>query len=42
MSEEIEDGDVCPYCGDCPIMFYGDEQAECPNCGAEFVLAEDD
>lgn len=41
MSSSLEDGEICPSCGEVPIFFYGDEEAECPNCGEEFVFGED-
>jgi ribosomal protein S27AE len=41
MSSSLEDGEICPSCGEVPIFFYGYEAAECPNCGEEFFLDED-
>ena len=34
-TEEIEDGDVCPYCGVLPIFFDGEPMINCPNCASE-------
>ena len=33
-TEEIEDGDVCPYCGVLAIFFEGEEEVICPSCGS--------
>lgn len=33
MDRQIEDGELCPSCGEIPIAFYGHDKAECPNCG---------
>ena len=40
MSVAIEDGEICPSCGEIPIAFYGDDEAECPNCGELFILSD--
>jgi hypothetical protein len=50
MSRQIEDGELCPSCGEIPIAFYGYDKAECPICGErlqrfgadEDVESEDD
>ncbi len=42
MSRQIEDGDLCPSCGEIPIAFYGHTKAECPNCGERLQLFRDD
>ena len=34
-TEELEDGDVCPYCGVLPIFFDGAPMINCPNCASE-------
>ena len=34
-TDEIEDGDVCPYCGVLPIFFDGAPMINCPNCASE-------
>ena len=34
-TEELEDGDVCPYCGVLPIFFDGAPMINCPNCSSE-------
>lgn len=34
-TEELEDGDVCPYCGVLPIFFEGAPMINCPNCSSE-------
>jgi hypothetical protein len=34
-TDEIEDGDVCPYCGVLPILFDGAPMINCPNCATE-------
>ena len=34
-TDEIEDGDVCPYCGVLPIFFDGAPMINCPNCATE-------
>lgn len=31
----IEDGEVCPHCGEVPLDVI-DGEAECPNCGSVF------
>lgn len=41
MSTEIEDGELCPSCGEIPIFFYGADEAECPNCGEILMLSEE-
>jgi hypothetical protein len=35
MSRQIEDGELCPSCGEITIAFYGYDKAECPNCGEQ-------
>ena len=32
----IEDGEVCPHCGEVPLDVI-DGEAECPNCGSVFA-----
>jgi uncharacterized Zn finger protein (UPF0148 family) len=39
--DALEDGEICPYCGT-PVFFYGERVVDCPGCGAEFVIAEED
>ena len=34
-TEELEDGDVCPYCGVLAIFFDGAPMINCPNCSSE-------
>lgn len=34
-TDEIEDGDPCPYCGSLAIFFEGEADATCPSCGSE-------
>jgi uncharacterized Zn finger protein (UPF0148 family) len=34
-TEEIEDGDVCPYCGVVTIFFDGEDEVICPSCGSQ-------
>ena len=34
-TDEIEDGNVCPYCGVLPIFFDGAPMINCPNCASE-------
>jgi hypothetical protein len=34
-TEELEDGDVCPYCGVLAIFFEGASMINCPNCASE-------
>ena len=34
-TEELEDGDVCPYCGVLPIFFEGAPMINFPNCASE-------
>jgi DNA-directed RNA polymerase subunit RPC12/RpoP len=34
-TEEIEDGDVCPYCGVLAIFFEGEDELACPSCGSQ-------
>jgi len=36
-TEELEDGDVCPYCGVLAIFFEGAADISCPNCGSELI-----
>jgi len=42
MSQKIEDGELCPSCGEIPIVFEGSDEAECPNCGEVLLLADED
>jgi hypothetical protein len=42
MSRQIEDGELCPSCGEIPIAFYGHDKAECPNCGERLQRFSDD
>ena len=37
---EIEDGEVCPSCGEVPLFGDEGEEVECPNCGSEFVITD--
>jgi len=30
---EIESGEICPSCGEVPLLGEVDEEVECPNCG---------
>jgi uncharacterized Zn finger protein (UPF0148 family) len=39
-TEEIEDGDVCPYCGVLSIFFEGEEEVICPSCGSQLYNAD--
>jgi len=39
--DALDDGQCCNFCGT-PIFFHGEGVADCPNCGAEWVNAEDD
>ncbi len=41
MSRQIEDGELCPSCGEIPIAFYGHDKAECPNCGEQLRRSDD-
>ena len=41
MSRQIDDGELCPSCGEIPIAFYGYDKAECPNCGEQLRLSSD-
>jgi hypothetical protein len=41
MSRQIEDGELCPSCGEIPIAFYGRDKAECPNCGEQLHQFDD-
>ena len=34
-TDEIEDGDICPYCGVLPIFFDGAPMINCPSCATE-------
>ncbi|MEY2775079.1 MAG: hypothetical protein RLZZ16_413 [Actinomycetota bacterium] len=34
-TEEIEDGDPCPFCGSLAIFFEGEADTTCPSCGSE-------
>ena len=34
-TEELEDGDVCPYCGVLAIFFDGAPMINCPSCATE-------
>jgi len=36
-TEELEDGDVCPYCGVLVIFFEGAADTLCPNCGSGLI-----
>ena len=36
-TEEIEEGEVCPYCGVLPISFDGEEMVHCPNCASQLL-----
>ena len=38
---EIESGELCPSCGEVPLLGDIDEEAECPNCGEVVVIGED-
>ena len=42
MSRLIEDGELCPSCGEIPIAFYGHDKAECPNCGEQLRRFDDE
>jgi len=33
MFMEIESGELCPSCGEIPLLGDEDEEVECPNCG---------
>ena len=39
-TEEIEEGEVCPYCGVLPITFDGEEMVQCPNCALQLFNAD--
>lgn len=41
MAQKIEDGELCPSCGEIPIVFDGAYEAECPNCGEELWLSDE-
>ena len=36
-SDEIEEGNPCPFCGAIAIVFDGAADITCPNCGAELI-----
>ncbi len=36
-SDEIEDGNPCPFCGATAVFFDGAADITCPNCGAELI-----
>lgn len=37
----MEDGEICPNCGEWPVYFGDEVEAECPWCGETFSIAED-
>ena len=39
-TEEIEECEVCPYCGVLPITFDGEEMVQCPNCALQLFNAD--
>lgn len=39
-TEEIEEGEACPYCGVLPISFDGEEMVNCPSCGSLLYNAD--
>ena len=39
-TEEIEEGEVCPYCGGLPISFDDEEMVNCPSCGSQLFNAD--
>jgi hypothetical protein len=39
--EPLEDGEICPNCGEWPVYFGDEVEAECPRCGETFSIAED-
>lgn len=39
-TEEIEEGEMCPYCGVLAISFDGEEMVHCPNCTALLFNAD--
>jgi len=39
--DALNDGEICPFCGT-PVFFHGEGMIDCPQCGAEWVNAEDD
>ena len=40
-AEHINEGDICSVCG-LPVFFYGDAAIDCPQCGTEYVNADDE
>ena len=42
MSLFDEDEMECEYCGHIGLMFNGDFDVECPVCGAEYSLIDED
>ena len=40
-AEHINEGDICSVCG-LPVFFYSDEAVDCPQCGTEYVNADDE
>jgi ribosomal protein S27AE len=39
--EPLEDGEICPNCGEWPVYFGDEVEMECPWCGETFSIAED-
>ena len=40
-AEHINEGGICSVCG-LPVFFYGDAAIDCPQCGTEYVNADDE
>ena len=36
--DPIEDGEICPSCGEVPLTGEPGEDVECPNCGDVFYI----
>jgi predicted RNA-binding Zn-ribbon protein involved in translation (DUF1610 family) len=34
----IEDGEICPSCGEVPLVSEDGMSGECPNCGAQYTI----
>ena len=38
--DPIEDGEICPSCGEVPLTGDPGDDVECPNCGEVFYIPE--
>jgi predicted RNA-binding Zn-ribbon protein involved in translation (DUF1610 family) len=37
----IEDGEICPSCGEVPLVSEDGLEGECPNCGALYSIGDE-